>query len=272
MSINPLPVSPNQVDSDAMRTKINELISDNSSVTVADTPPASPGEGDLWFDVDTAATYVYVGNPTNAWVQANSGGSGGSSVTVENVPPTSPEEGDLWFDVDTAATHVYVGNPTNAWIQANSGAGSSGIVQSNATTSADGLMSSEDKTKLDGMSSGGAINRYAVTAGYLSGIGNSKQVSSLGTGITVPSGISSVFILGAEMSGTQSFSSGASIPHNTGVRSWNTSAYVNLYSAGEVQARAYWGMHPGGGGPVDNKIYVVCTAGYTVTSLFLMFI
>ena len=50
MSIDPLPVSPNQVDSDAMRTKINQLISDNSSVTVGDTPPASPGEGDLWFD------------------------------------------------------------------------------------------------------------------------------------------------------------------------------------------------------------------------------
>ena len=218
MSINPLPVSPNQVDSDAMRTKINELISDNSSVTVGDTPPASP------------------------------------------------EEGYLWLDLDNAATYVYVGNPTNAWIQANSGAGSSNI----ATTSEDGLMSSEDKTKLDGMSSGGAINRYAVvSAGGLGGIGNSKQVVFLGTGITVPSGTSSVFILGAEMSGLQNFSSGASIPRNTGVRTWNTSAYLSLYSGGEVQARAYWGMHSGGSGPVDNKIYV-CTSSHTVTSLFLM--
>ena len=72
MSIDPLPVSPNQIDSDAMRTKINELISDNSSVTVGNVPPTGAEEGYLWFDVDNAATYVYVGDPTNAWVQANS--------------------------------------------------------------------------------------------------------------------------------------------------------------------------------------------------------
>ena len=234
MSINPLPVSPNQVDSDAMRTKINELISDNSSVTVADTPPASPGEGDLWFDVDNAATYVYVGNPTNAWIQANSG------------------------------------------------AGSSGIVQSNATTSEDGLMSSEDKAKLDGMSSGGAINRYVVTSmGSLYGLGAQKNVGSLGTGITVPSGISSVFIFGAEMTSNYSHwdgfgAGGASIPHNTGIKHWNQSAYVNLQggSAGDGagEARVYWGMSPTGAGQVDNKIYVNCTPYYTVTSIFLMFI
>lgn len=84
MSIDPLPVSPNQVDSDAMRTKINQLISDNSSVTVGDTPPASPGEGDLWFDESVAAMYVYIAAPTNAWIQTNpasTGGSGGSQDT-----------------------------------------------------------------------------------------------------------------------------------------------------------------------------------------------
>jgi hypothetical protein len=55
MSIDPLPVSPNQIDSDSMRTKINELISDNSSVTVGNVPPTSPEEGYLWFDVDNTA-------------------------------------------------------------------------------------------------------------------------------------------------------------------------------------------------------------------------
>ena len=83
MPIDPLPVSPNQVDSDAMRTKINELISDNSSVTVGDSPPASPGEGDLWFDEGSAAMYVYVGSPTNAWIQTNvgiAGADGGSPL------------------------------------------------------------------------------------------------------------------------------------------------------------------------------------------------
>lgn len=79
MSIDPLSVSPNQVDSDAMRTKINELISDNSSVTVGDTPPASPGEGDLWFDEGVASMYVYVAAPTNAWIQANPASSSGAA-------------------------------------------------------------------------------------------------------------------------------------------------------------------------------------------------
>jgi len=87
MPINSLPVSPNQVDSDAMRTKINELISDNSSVTVGDAPPASPGEGDLWFDEGAASMYVYVASPTNAWIQTNpaggAGGSAGASIPVE---------------------------------------------------------------------------------------------------------------------------------------------------------------------------------------------
>ncbi len=89
MSINPLPVSPNQVDSDAMRTKINELISDNSSVTVGNTPPASPEEGYLWLDVDNATTYVYVGNPTNAWIQSNS--AAGSSDIVQSNATTSAD-------------------------------------------------------------------------------------------------------------------------------------------------------------------------------------
>jgi len=79
MPIDSLPVSPNQVDSDAMRTKINELISDNSSVTVGDTPPASPGEGDLWFDEGAASMYVYIASPTNAWIQANPAGGGSGS-------------------------------------------------------------------------------------------------------------------------------------------------------------------------------------------------
>jgi hypothetical protein len=89
MPIDSLPVSPNQVDSDAMRTKINELISDNSSVTVGDTPPTSPGEGDLWFDEGAASMYVYVASPTNAWIQTNPSGGAGGSIGVA----TTSEDG-----------------------------------------------------------------------------------------------------------------------------------------------------------------------------------
>ena len=72
MAIDPLPNSPLEIDSDSARNKINELIGNNSSVTVGDSPPTSPAEGDLWFDEGVANLHVYVGTPTNAWVQTNS--------------------------------------------------------------------------------------------------------------------------------------------------------------------------------------------------------
>lgn len=120
---------------------------------------------------------------------------------------------------------------------------------------------------------GGSINRYAVTPGLLSGITSSKGIATLGTGLIVPSGTSSVFILGAAMDRHDAFPSGASIPHNTGIKSWIHSAYRNLHATNSIyQARVYWGLHPDGAGQVDNKLYVVQTSGMNVTSLFLMFV
>jgi hypothetical protein len=72
MAIDPLPNSPSEFNTDSARNKINELIGSNSSVTVSDSPPTSPAEGDLWFDQGVANLYVYVNTPTNAWVQADS--------------------------------------------------------------------------------------------------------------------------------------------------------------------------------------------------------
>ena len=134
-----------------------------------------------------------------------------------------------------------------------------------------------------GGGSGGTINRYAVTAGVLTERMGSQTVSSIGTGITVPSGISSVFILGAEFTNSPAYfesvwegfgAGGASIPRNTGTKYWNAAAYVNLQGgpASAAPVRAYWGMSPNNNGEADNKIYAACTNRFTITSLFLMFI
>lgn len=110
MPIDPLSVSPNQVDSDAMRTKINELISDNSSVTVGDSPPASPGEGDLWFDEGVAAMYVYVAAPTNAWIQANPAGGASGSSGVSNIYSTGWADSHGGVAVANGSTHTITHN------------------------------------------------------------------------------------------------------------------------------------------------------------------
>lgn len=47
-----------------------------ASVTTGTTAPASPADGDLWFDETVAELYVYLASES-AWVQTNGGGGGG---------------------------------------------------------------------------------------------------------------------------------------------------------------------------------------------------
>ena len=43
-----------------------------ASVTVSETAPSSPSEGDLWFDPSVLKTFVYYNDCTaNQWVQSN---------------------------------------------------------------------------------------------------------------------------------------------------------------------------------------------------------
>ena len=84
--VNQLPGDQQQVGVNEIRNKINELILSGATVDVSQFPPSNPGEGDLWFDTTLAEIYIYLGSPTNAWVQASntsntSGGSGSSGST-----------------------------------------------------------------------------------------------------------------------------------------------------------------------------------------------
>ena len=78
--------------------------------TVSSSPPASPTEGQIWFDNDTAKTFVYY---DSSWIEIGAG-SGITSVTVSSSPPASPAEGNMWFDSDTAQSFTYY---DSQWIE-----------------------------------------------------------------------------------------------------------------------------------------------------------
>ena len=80
---------------------VSASVSAGSSLTVSDTPPASPSSGNLWFESDTTRTYVYY---DSAWVEI---GSTGSGATVSDTAPTSPVQGQIWLNSLNGATYVY---------------------------------------------------------------------------------------------------------------------------------------------------------------------
>lgn len=71
--------------------------------SVSSSAPASPTSGALWFNQDTAQTFVYYGS---VWIEVGAV-SNGARVEVSASAPASPVTGDLWFDSDTAQTFAY---------------------------------------------------------------------------------------------------------------------------------------------------------------------
>lgn len=69
----------------------------SESIIVSDTPPASPTEGQLWYESDSGDLFIRY---DNTWVQTGGGGGGGggSSVLYQDDAPTSPAVGDIWVD------------------------------------------------------------------------------------------------------------------------------------------------------------------------------
>jgi hypothetical protein len=68
------------------------------SITVSETAPEGPGEGDLWFNSTNATTYIYY---DGFWIEqspAVAGPRGEPGVIVQTVPPA--EQDALWLDSD----------------------------------------------------------------------------------------------------------------------------------------------------------------------------
>ena len=101
--------------------------SSGGGATISTTAPASPTAGQIWFDSDTAKTYVYY---DSYWVEVGNVG-GTASVLVSSTAPSSPTIGQLWFDSDTAQTFAYY---DSQWIEVGA-SGMTAIVSDTAPTS-----------------------------------------------------------------------------------------------------------------------------------------
>ena len=103
------------------------------SITVSETAPADPTEGDLWWDSTDGKMFVYYDDgDSQQWVDA-----AGPSVAVQDTAPTG-YEGQLWLDSTDGSMYVYYTDPgggSSSWIGAVSRSG--GILQVVSTTKTD---------------------------------------------------------------------------------------------------------------------------------------
>ena len=113
-------------------------------VTVSDTAPSSPSEGDLWWDSGDGKLFVYYNDGSSSqWVDA-----AGPSVAVQSSAPTG-YEGQLWLDDTDGSMYVYYTDPgggSSQWIGAVSRSG--GILQVVSTTKTD-VFSTSSSSKVD---------------------------------------------------------------------------------------------------------------------------
>lgn len=91
---------------------VNDVVVQSSSVSASDTAPVSPAEGDLWFESDTAQTYIYY---DSQWIEI---GASPGVASVSESAPSSPAIGQLWFDSNAGATNIYY---DSQWIEVGGG-------------------------------------------------------------------------------------------------------------------------------------------------------
>ena len=88
--------------------------SGGASVTTSDTAPASPSDGDLWYDSVGGRTYVYYQDPNGSqWVDASPQGGGGASLWTQGsgtVTPTTSTDLVAVNGVKFPATQVASGD------------------------------------------------------------------------------------------------------------------------------------------------------------------
>jgi hypothetical protein len=76
--------------------------------TVSETAPSSPTAGQVWFESDTAQTFVYY---DSQWIEI---GASGMAAVVSDTAPSSPIAGQLWFNSLNGGTYVYY---SSAWTE-----------------------------------------------------------------------------------------------------------------------------------------------------------
>ena len=101
-----------------------------SSVTVADTAPSSPSNGDLWFKSNEGQLKIWyddgVGSPSSQWVDTSnnagggtSGGGGNFSVSTGDTAPSTANNGDLWWKTNEGRLKIYYTDANSSqWVDA----------------------------------------------------------------------------------------------------------------------------------------------------------
>ena len=72
-----------------------------ASLTVSDTAPSSPSEGDMWFESDTGATYVYY---DSFWVEIGASSRRSTTIDINDLSYTYADGGDATEDVRLVAS------------------------------------------------------------------------------------------------------------------------------------------------------------------------
>ena len=102
-----------------------------STVSVSDTAPSSPSNGDLWFKSNEGQLKVWyddgVGTPSAQWVDTSNnagggtsgGGGSGANVTISDTPPATSSSGDLWWKSNEGRLKIrYEDGSSNQWVDA----------------------------------------------------------------------------------------------------------------------------------------------------------
>ena len=132
---------------------------------VSSSAPSSPTTGSLWFDSDTAQTFVYY---DSAWVEI---GASTNGATISDTAPSSPIAGQIWYKSDTGAAYIRY---DSYWIEI--GATSTNIVLNTIDAKGDLIVGTADNT-ISKLSAG--TNGYVLAANSATATGLEwTQVSS----------------------------------------------------------------------------------------------
>lgn len=89
-------------------TKFAPTSPTSGGATVSDSPPSSPSSGQIWFESDTGATFVYY---DSTWIEVGSNNRSNAFTTCTSTTrPTSPYEGQAIYETDTDEVSVWNGS------------------------------------------------------------------------------------------------------------------------------------------------------------------
>jgi hypothetical protein len=133
--------------------------------TVSQNAPGTPSTGSIWFDSDTAQTFIYY---DSQWIEI---GASAGAVAVSDTAPSNPIAGQLWYKSDTGAAYIRY---DSYWVEI--GATSTNIILNTIDAKGDLLAGTADNTlsKLSVGTNGYVLGANSSTATGLEWV----QVSS----------------------------------------------------------------------------------------------